>query len=158
MEKLAAREVQVRPVKAEDMSAVFELEGVSFKDPFPSYFLRQLADANPETFLVAVDDGNVVGYTVVDSWYDHQHLVSIAVRPESRRRGIGQFLMDGLVERLAKGVLRLEVRRSNKEALGFYVKNGFKETGVSHSYYADGEDAIQMERLVEKKVESIAPA
>ena len=50
------------------------------------------------------------------------------------------------------------MRRRNKVALDFYLKNGFRQTGVSHSYYADGEDAIQMEKQVEKRVEILAPA
>ncbi len=157
MESLT-RQAYVRPVKAEDLTAIHELEETCFKDPFPPYFINQLADANPETFLVAVDNGRVVGYAVVDNWPDHKHLVSVAVRADSRRRGIGQSLLDGLVERLGEGPLRLELRRSNSPALTFYLKNGFRQTGITLSYYTDGEDAIQMEKLIEKKMEILAPA
>jgi ribosomal protein S18 acetylase RimI-like enzyme len=38
------------------------------------------------------------------------------------------------------------------------MKNGFREAGIAHSYYTDGEDAIQMEKLIEKKPEILAPA
>jgi [ribosomal protein S18]-alanine N-acetyltransferase len=157
MESLA-HQVYVRPVKAEDLNFIQELEEACFKDPFPSYFIKQLAEANPETFLVAVDNGRVIGYGVVDNWSDHQHLVSIAVRADSRRRGIGQTLLDRLIERLRDGPLRLELRRSNTPALDLYLKNGFGQTGIAHNYYTDGEDAIQMEKLIEKKTEILAPA
>ena len=158
METVASQEVQIRAVKAEDMNSVSELENACFKDPFPSYFLSQLADANPDTFLVALDRGRIVGYAVVDDWTDHQHLVSIAVHPDSRRRGIGQGLLDNLTERLHEGPLRLELRKSNGSALGLYLKNGFHQIGIVRSYYTDGEDAIQMEKAIRKKLEVLTPA
>ena len=158
METLTTREVEIRPVRTEDLRLVYELEEQSFRDPFPNYFIDQLADANPETFLVAVYSGAIVGYAVVDDWPDHQHVVSIAVRDGFRRRGIAQALLDNLFERSRPGPLRLELRRSNHEALQLYMKNDFREKGITHSYYTDGEDAIQMEKLIEKKPEILAPA
>jgi [ribosomal protein S18]-alanine N-acetyltransferase len=158
METLTTQAFQVRPVKNEDLSAVHRLEKACFKDPFPSYFINQLAEANPSTFLVALDSTGVVGYAVVDNWTDHQHLVSIAVLPDSRRRGIAQSLLEHLAEQLREGPLRLELRKSNKAALALYRRNGFTETGTAFSYYTDGEDAIQMEKHIEKKAEILAPA
>lgn len=158
MEGVAPQSVHVRPVKAEDLSAVHNLEEVCFKDPFPSYFISQLADANPDAFLVAVENQRILGYAVVDNWSDHRHLVSIAVLPDHRRRGIGQALLDRLIESMREGPLRLELRRSNKAALAFYVKNGFTQTGIAHNYYTDGEDAIQMAKAIERKVEILTPA
>jgi ribosomal-protein-alanine N-acetyltransferase len=156
MEKLANQELQIRQFKTEDLSAISEIEQLSFKDPFPSYFLSQLADANPDTFRVAVIGNKIVGYAVIDKWPDQEHLVSIAVIPESRGKGVGQALLDHLIERIQTGSLRLEVRRSNKAALALYRKNGFIQTGIAHSYYTDGEDAIQMEKWIETKQEILA--
>ena len=140
------------------MDAISELEDSSFKDPFPSYFLSQLADANPDTFLVAEVNGKIVGYAAVDNWTDQQHLVSIAVIPGLRRKGIGQALLDGITARLREGTLGLEVRKSNTAAIELYHKNGFADTGVAYSYYKDGEDAIQMAKLIERKAEILTPA
>jgi [ribosomal protein S18]-alanine N-acetyltransferase len=158
MATLATQTIQIRPVKTEDLITIHELEEECFKDPFPSYFIDQLANANPSTFLVAEDSGRVIGYAVVDNWTDHQHLVSIAVRPDSRRKGVAQALLDRLIERVREGPLKLELRKSNKAALTLYMKNGFSQTGTAHSYYTDGEDAIQMEKRIERKTEILAPA
>jgi [ribosomal protein S18]-alanine N-acetyltransferase len=158
MERLATQELQIRQFKADDIGAISEIEQLSFKDPFPSYFLSQLADANPDTFLVAVTGDKIIGYAATDKWPDQEHLVSIAVIPDSRKKGVGQALLDRLIERLQTGSLKLEVRRSNKAALDLYRKNGFAQTGVAHSYYTDGEDAIQMEKVIQKKAEILATA
>jgi [ribosomal protein S18]-alanine N-acetyltransferase len=158
MERLATQDLQIRQVKTDDISTISEIEQVSFKDPFPSYFLSQLADANPHTFLVAVIREKIVGYAVIDKWPEQDHLVSIAVVPESRRQGVGQALLDHLIEKTQTGSLKLEVRRSNKAALELYRKNGFVQTGVAHSYYTDGEDAFQMEKTIQKEAEILAAA
>jgi [ribosomal protein S18]-alanine N-acetyltransferase len=150
--------IEVRSVRPEDLTAISTIEEASFKDPYPAYFLAQLADVAADTFLVGLVQGGIVGYAVVDEWTEQQHLVSIAVLPNHRRKGVGQALFNGLVERLREGKLGLELRRSNKEALNFYLKNGFSRTGVAHSYYADGEDAIQMEKTITKNVEILTPA
>jgi ribosomal-protein-alanine N-acetyltransferase len=158
MERLATQEVLIRQFKAEDITAISEIEQLSFKDPFPSYFLSQLADANPATFLVAVMKDKIVGYGVIDKWPDQEHLVSVAVIPAARKKGVGQALLDHLIERLQTGSLKLEVRRSNEAALDLYRRNGFVQTGVAHSYYTDGEDAVLMEKVIQKRAEILAAA
>jgi ribosomal-protein-alanine N-acetyltransferase len=158
MEALATQELRIRQFESQDLTAISEIEQLSFKDPFPSYFLSQLAEANPDTFLVAVRSDKVVGYAVIDRWPDQEHLVSIAVIPESRKKGVGQALLDHLMRKMRTGSLKLEVRRSNKSALELYRKNGFVQTGVAYSYYTDGEDAIQMEKAIQMKPEILATA
>src|SRR5215467_5083057 len=111
MEKILFLKPTIRTVKNQDIAPISELEDASFKDPFPPYFLSQLADANPDTFLVAEVNGNIVGYAVVDNWTDQQHLVSIAVSPALRKKGIGQLLLDGLIRRMRESPLGLEVRK-----------------------------------------------
>src|SRR5256885_12804281 len=81
MENLTTRKVEIRPVRTEDLRLVYELEEQSVKDPFPNYFIDQLADANPETFLVAVYRGAMVGFSVVDDWSGLQQLSSLDVMP-----------------------------------------------------------------------------
>jgi [ribosomal protein S18]-alanine N-acetyltransferase len=158
MSTLATQTIQIRAVKTEDLNTIHQLEEECFKDPFPSYFINQLAKANPSTFLIAEDSGRVIGYAVVDDWTDHQHLVSIAVRPDSRRKGVAQALLSRLIERLREGPVKLELRKSNAAALALYLRNGFSQTGTAHSYYTDGEDAIQMQKQIDKKSEILAPA
>ena len=129
------------------------MEQASFKDPYPLYFLTQLAHNNPNTFLVIAVDNEIVGYAVVEDWTDHDHLISIAIRPDKRRRGLGQQLMSELERKVSKNrPLRLEVRQGNKAAIEFYSKLGFVRTDFAEGYYTDGEDAIVMEKTFTKPV------
>jgi [ribosomal protein S18]-alanine N-acetyltransferase len=79
---------------------------------------------------------------------DEMEILNIAVRPESRRQGLGLRLLAGVVQicaRLGARTAFLEVRRGNDAARSLYEKFGFKEIGVRRGYYRDtGEDAILM--------------
>jgi len=139
-------------VKQDDIDAISLLEEASFNDPYPSYFLADLARDNPDSFLVLVLNNEIVGYGVVDHWEDHDHLISIAVRPDSRRKGLGEALLVELEKRLTKArPLRLEVRQSNVAAIDLYSKRGFTKTGLAEGYYGDGENAIIMEKKLVKE-------
>jgi ribosomal-protein-alanine N-acetyltransferase len=139
-------------VRQDDIDAISLLEEASFNDPYPSYFLADLARDNPDTFLVVVLNNEIVGYGVVDHWEDHDHLISIAVRPDSRRKGLGEALLVELEKRLTKArPLRLEVRQSNVAAIDLYSKRGFTKTGLAEGYYGDGENAITMEKRLVKE-------
>jgi ribosomal-protein-alanine N-acetyltransferase len=142
----------IRPVRQNDIEQVSILEHASFNDPYPSYFLSELARDNPETFLVLTLNNEIIGYGVVDYWEDHDHLISIAIRPDSRRKGLGEALLVELERRLSKErPLRLEVRQSNVAAIHLYSKRGFTKTGLAEGYYGDGEDAIIMEKSLVKE-------
>jgi len=144
---IGVQEVNIRPFEIGDLAEVSGIEEASFDDPYPEYFFRQLAEANPETFLVALRERVLVGYAIIDRWADHYHLVSIAVHPEHRRRGVAQLLMTRLESLIARErIIRLEVRKNNKPAIAFYTKNGYRLTGVEEHYYRDGEDALMMEK------------
>lgn len=145
-------EQNIRPVKQDDIAEISRLEEASFNDPYPSYFLSELARDNPETFLVLTLNNEVVGYGIIDHWEDHDHLISIAVRPDLRRKGFGEALLAELEKRRSKErPLKLEVRQSNLAAIQLYSKRGFTKTGVAEGYYGDGEDAIIMEKVLVKE-------
>jgi len=145
-------EQNIRPVKQDDIAEISLLEEASFNDPYPSYFLSELARDNPDTFLVLTLNNEIIGYGIVDHWEDNDHLISIAVRPDSRRKGFGEILLVALEKRLSRDrPLRLEVRQGNLAAIQLYSKRGFTKTGVAEGYYGDGEDAIIMEKRFVKE-------
>src|SRR5207245_6006643 len=111
---LTITEQIIRPVRQDDIAEISLLEQTSFNRPYPFYFLSELARDHAETFLVLTLNNEIVAYGVVDHWEDHDHLLSIAVRPDSRRKGFGERLLIELERRLSKErPLKLEVRQSN---------------------------------------------
>ena len=76
------------------------------------------------------------------------HIVTIGVRRNFRRRGIGELLLLDCLEICTQNLIRtvtLEVRASNGAAQALYSKYGFAVQGRRKSYYTDNlEDALIM--------------
>lgn len=76
-------------------------------------------------------------------------VLTLAVLPSGRRRGLGTALlagaMQGAVLRGATAMF-LEVAAGNAAALALYRASGFAEVGRRRRYYADGADALVMRR------------
>lgn len=91
---------------------------------------------------------NILGYGGFWLMAGEAHISTIAVRPDWRRRGIGELLLVAMLERaveLGADLATLEVRISNVAAQGLYQKYGFAKVGLRPRYYSDrGEDALIM--------------
>ena len=90
----------------------------------------------------------IVGFAGFWNVVDEAHLISIAVREEYRRRGVGELLLISIIDlviELDVRLVSLEVRASNTAALSLYGKCGFSKTGLRRGYYSDDkEDAVIM--------------
>lgn len=82
---------------------------------------------------------------------DEGELLTLAVLPGCRRRGIGRALLRGW-RQIAAGqgaaTLFLEVEAGNASALALYVAEGFRQTGCRRAYYPNGGDALLYARPV----------
>jgi len=146
--------VSIRGARLYDLPAIMKIEEVSFKERYPRGIFLVFLESNPDTFLVAEYGGKVVGYVMAYLKPDLEgHIMSIAVHPDYRSRGIGSALLKEVIERLFKlgaKYIGLEVRVSNERAIRLYERFGFKKAGVLSGYYANGEDAYYMILLGEE--------
>jgi ribosomal-protein-alanine N-acetyltransferase len=148
-------EAKIREMTAGDIPPVMEIERASFITPWTEGMFRsQLRFREHAINLVLLEDGTVVGYAAAWIAYDEIHLLSIAVVPAVRRRGLGGEILRTVMERgRARGAVRviLEVREGNAAAHAFYRMHGFVDIGTRRRYYSDtDEDAIIMEYLFDE--------
>jgi len=140
--------VKVRRATHSDIPFIVEIERLSFRYPYPEGLLRAYLALAGGGFMVAVAEGKVVGYVIgIIERGSVGHVISLAVRPGWRRRGIGKLLLTSLLRYFSeRNVPRvyLEVRKGNEAAISLYRKCGFKEAGVIANYYPNGEDAVVM--------------
>ncbi|MFT5233168.1 MAG: ribosomal-protein-alanine N-acetyltransferase [Candidatus Krumholzibacteriia bacterium] len=139
----------VRLATAADLPAVIDLEIRCFSDPWSTDSLRaELTCDDLRLPLVIETNGQLSGYLMAWRVVDQLHILNLATDPTLRRQGLASKLLKRAAqEALAWGIedFTLEVRRSNKAAIGFYQKHGFREVGIRPRYYADnGEDALVM--------------
>lgn len=105
--------------------------------------------ARDEVIALAAElEGRIAGYAVTSLLGDAWHLMNVAVDPAHRRLGIASLLMRESLRIAGPDLpVTLEVRPSNRGAIGLYRRFGFEEAGFRRGYYPDdGEDALVMWR------------
>jgi len=94
------------------------------------------------------DLASIIGFAGLWLMVDEAHITTIAMHPDFRRRGLGEYMLASLID-IAYSIgarwVTLEVRVSNYSAQNLYRKYGFREAGLRHRYYSDNqEDALIM--------------
>jgi ribosomal-protein-alanine N-acetyltransferase len=144
---LASR-VEIRPFESRDLDRILEIERASFgpdawdRELFLEYFRRC-----PELFLVARHARRIGGYIITCTGPKEAELVSIAVDPRDRLRGLGQAMLDETLTQLRSHRIStwwLMVATSNAPAIRFYERYGFVRKRRTKRYYGAGRDAWRM--------------
>ncbi|MBR2665847.1 MULTISPECIES: ribosomal protein S18-alanine N-acetyltransferase [Methanobrevibacter] len=137
----------VRKFTPNDLKRVFEIESMSFNQSYGIEMVQQLYEMGVG-FLVAEEDGYVIGYVIFWIKYEDQgHIISIAVDKNYRRLGAGTQLLVKAISILSLLNIRaiyLEVNENNTGAVEFYKTFNFKIDRVVPGYYENGDGAIIM--------------
>ena len=134
------------PMQQSHIAQIAALEKRCFADPWSEASVRSEL-SNPLSFwLVAEEDGKLIGYVGSQSVPPEADVMNLAVAPEWRNKGIGRALMTALIAQLhSRGItaLFLEVRVGNAPAQNLYRSLGFVEAGRRPKYYVNPtEDAL----------------
>jgi ribosomal-protein-alanine N-acetyltransferase len=129
---------------SQESVSVSASEGEKPRRFFPLSFLpgRATATAPPP------DLASIVGFAGLWLMVDEAHVTTIAMHPNFRRRGLGEYMLASLIDiayEIGAKWVTLEVRVTNYNAQNLYRKYGFREAGLRHRYYSDNqEDALIM--------------
>ncbi len=131
------------------LDEIVEIERESFPDPWSRGSIEQCVQGKFASVLAAVEDGHVEGFAIFNVLADEAELYTIAVRRDSRRRGVGGAILKRVKDcAREQGAVRmfLEVRKSNAAARALYKRVGFAVCGERRGYYdAPREDAVLMD-------------
>lgn len=160
--------LRISEATAEGMTEIHRIEAAVFTNPWsPDALARELDNPHGRFWVACFDDRDgpeadavrppsPVGYIICHLVADEMHLLKIAVRPERRRQGVGERLLEFALERAtAEGacVSFLEVRPTNRAAVRLYERVGYAPVGRRRSYYAgDGEDALILKKTIKEAV------
>ena len=153
--------VTLRKYRGGDLPQILEIERETFPEPWNESFFRYIAGVSGDLFMVAEEEGRIIGYIVAEVRESSDqlrgevlwgHILNVAVRAEKRSRGIGTLLM-GLIEekleRLKASQVLLEVRVSNTRAQSLYRRRGYIVTSRVKNYYVDEDALIMVKYLIE---------
>jgi len=155
----------LRQFESSDLEQVLHINRMCLPENYTGFFFLDLHRRFPETFLVAEDNGTVIGYIMcrietglpsfkIIGVTKKGHVISIAVLPQNQRQGVGRALVQEAMNAMRRYKAKecvLEVRASNTVAVNLYRKLGFEIIRTLHRYYADGEDAYLMAKKLSFK-------
>lgn len=137
---------------ADDLASVMEVMTGAFSDRYGEAWTRsQCAGILPMTgvtLMLALDGGDVVGFSLYRTIVDDSELLLLAVAPQAQGRGTGRRLLEHFVEEAKNnGAARihLEVRDGNP-AIALYEAAGFVESNRRRNYYR-GRDGGRFDAL-----------
>lgn len=149
---MAVSEIKIQPFQNSDINRIMEIEKRSFPYPWSKKSYLGMSMMRTTRFLVAKDESKILGFVLYQLLEDEIEIHSIAVDPDSRRRGVSRkmfnFILDEAREKGIKQIF-LQVRRSNESARSLYKKFGFRIIGTRPNHYEDGEDALVMKLEIE---------
>lgn len=143
------KSLQILPMGLADIDVIYQLESQCHSHPWSKNLF--LSNFGKRYFNhVLLENEQVIGYFVASSVAGEVTLMNIAIAPESQGQGLGQYLLQFLIEfskQKKEQEIWLEVRASNVAALAVYSKLGFVEVDRRKGYYPcenGREDAIIM--------------
>ena len=132
-----------------------------YKEAFPVHNLFQKSEEEVTDylktvsgeFLVAVEDGKVVGGAlVVINKPNPDHTLGkikhIAVAKDYQHKGIGTELLKEAEKIIGKGKVEIHVSENEKVALEFYKSNGYEVEGELKSHYRMGETCYILGKVI----------
>ncbi len=145
--------MRVRKAEGSDLPAIMALEEGAFGPRrWDEAFVRELMSEENVLTMVAEDE-RIVAYIMfsISQAYETAEILSLAVTPSLRRRGIARTLMaraESMAEKDAQTV-SLCVRPDNVGGVNLYLSLGYKVLALCSGYYEDGSDAYMMVKHLE---------
>ena len=142
----------IRRVRQRDLGRILEIEAASFgADAYDRNLFAEYTRKCGGLFLIAEWGTKVCAYCITaispGRIGNRAELVSVAVDAAFLCKGAASALMDSTLRRLRRrGITRLGlmVKVTNRPALAFYEKYGFRKIRRVARYYEDGADGLSL--------------
>ncbi|HEX4297332.1 MAG TPA: ribosomal protein S18-alanine N-acetyltransferase [Devosia sp.] len=147
---LAPGGLHIEPSQPRDADAVAKLHAQSFYRGWPREDIAAyIMDSDTPTLVACDSKRRVAGFAMLRLLGDDVELMTIAVEPKFRGKGVGAALLKACFEDLlmtpSKRMI-LEVAADNPAAIRLYQKLGFAKLSERQGYYArpDGKPATAL--------------
>ena len=145
----ARSEPAITQARQRDAAAIAALHAASFNRGWSEdEFYRLLTDRNVVAHRIVIGR-TFVGFIISRLAAGEAEILSVAITPRWRGRGLARPLLDLHLRRLAGlgvGAVFLEVDEQNAPANALYRRAGFYEVGRRKGYYDGGATALVLRR------------
>ena len=140
-------EIPIKIIQASksDLAEIEELQASSFpaEKQQPSHILEESIRKYADTFLLARDENQLLGY-VLSGPQPHNpqclEIHSLVIEADHQRQGLGTLLLAALKDVAVKQDYKAIRLKSSDELLSYFEMNGFIDVEVTDSLYASSQD------------------
>lgn len=136
---MAPAGLHVEPAETADAKELARIHGKSFFRGWPTEdFISFLGDRGTPAYIACDAKRRIAGFALIRQVADEAELLTIAVDPKWRGKGVGRALMDAVFADLLLSPARkmfLEVDEQNMAAIHLYEKLGFTRISTRRGYY-----------------------
>ncbi len=144
----------IRPMTFSDIPAVDNIARLVFPDPWPIDSYQSELDNELAYFFVMTYSEVVIGYCHFWVTFDSVAIVQFAIHPNVQGKKLGNLLMAHFLDRVSRleevKAITLEVRTHNEPAIALYLNHGFHIINTKRQFYANGDDAYYMVKVLKE--------
>jgi ribosomal protein S18 acetylase RimI-like enzyme len=150
---VASSEIHLRPYQPADFETLYRIDQVCFPKSiaYGRTEMRMYLRSEGSHCLLAEVSGDVGGFILTDQSAEIGHVVTLDVLEPYRRQKIGSLLLQAAEQEAASRgakLMVLETATTNKPAIAFWKKHGYRQFGTVANYYGRGLDAYRMHKVV----------
>ena len=155
--KTEVETISARWASEDDLAAMAELDQAIFHSPWSQEEFRQEWEKPFTRMIVYTDDETdslMIGYIVYHLLGDSIEILNIVIHPQWRKKELATKLLQFVIQeglQASYKSITLQVRKSNEAALHLYQKYHFSTVHLRRQFYSDGEDAYQLEALLNEE-------
>jgi ribosomal-protein-alanine N-acetyltransferase len=132
-------DISLCPMRIADLERIMEIETTMYAYPWTEGIFRDCLRVGYCCWVLKHEQ-RIIAYGVMSTGAGEAHVLNICVEKAYQRNGYAETLLKHLIElagRHGADICLLEVRPSNRSAIGLYHKLGFNEVGIRRNYYPD---------------------
>lgn len=131
-----------------DLESISPILLTDFDDFWTATILKSELENKNSHYIVAKINDKIVGFAGIWKAVDEVHITDIVVKKDFRGKGIGNALLEHLIN-ISKSIegiksITLEVKEENIIAQNLYKKFNFATLGIRKNYYGLNKNAIIM--------------
>lgn len=143
--------IEIQKMTKEHLKQIKDILKTEFDEFWNAEVLDKELENPLSTYIVAINNNEVVGYAGLWQPIDEGHITNIVTKLDKRGNKIASNMLEELI-RIAENrklkCVTLEVNVHNEIAINLYKKYDFKEVGKRPKYYNNTDDAIIMTKEI----------
>ena len=145
--------ISIKHINEKDIDLCYELDSKTIKLWSKKQWANEFKKEGIKVFGLLFSNF-LIGLCVYHVVLDEAQINFFVVDKKYRKKGLGSYLMNYLIEqceKLSLSKLFLEVSNTNTTADNFYKRFDFSTVGIRRNYYKDGSDALLKEKKLTTK-------